>query len=96
MGRIHLIGTGLLLVKLARLQLPIVTCKISTTTSQSLNYIFIQRHSSDIRLGDFWATLKNSYICVKTINVATFWVTFEQLGLLFTPTSGHTGPDEWQ
>ena len=41
-------------------------------------------------IGNFWGNFEKPYSYVKT-DVASFWATLETFGLLFTPTSGHTG-----
>ena len=40
--------------------------------------------------GHFLGYFENPHSYVKTA-LATFWPTFGKIGLLFTPTSGHTG-----
>ena len=41
-------------------------------------------------IGNFLGNFEKPYSYVKT-DVASFWATLETFGLLFTPTSGHTG-----
>ena len=41
-------------------------------------------------IGNFLGYFEKHHSCVKTA-LATFWATFGKIGLLFTPTSGHTG-----
>ena len=40
-------------------------------------------------INNFLGFIKKTHSCVKTA-LSTFWVTFGKIGLLFTPTSGHT------
>ena len=42
-------------------------------------------------IGNFLGYFDKSHSNVKTA-LTTFWATFGKIGLLFTPTSGHTGP----
>ena len=41
-------------------------------------------------IGNVLGYFENGYSYVKTA-LTTFWATFGKIGLLFTPTSGHTG-----
>ena len=41
-------------------------------------------------IGNFLGYFEKPHSYVKT-ELATFWATFGKIGLLFTPTSGHTG-----
>ena len=41
---------------------------------------------------DFLAAVKNGIFEVQLPTMATIWVTFVENWVLFTPTSGHTGP----
>ena len=51
------------------------------------NKISSKRSPNDWQL--FWLFWKTSLLCKNCIGY--FWVTFGKIGLLFTPTSGHTG-----
>ena len=42
-------------------------------------------------IGNFFGLFEKPHPYVKT-ELATFCTTFGKIGLLFTPTSGHTGP----